>query len=200
MPFLFSRLRWKLACTTSCVIVRLVRIFGLLLCVLGAQAATLEYLSTDDMILQSTSIVRGRVTGTSAAVHGPLIYTHYSVQVQERFKGAEAVTLDVVVPGGSFQGRRQTFSGTPALSIGSEYLLFLWTGSSGLTHVIGLSQGVFTLTRESDGELTASRRAAAELMIDPKTGNAISDRPGRILLAQLRSRVAALARQGGSSR
>ena len=175
--------------------VRVLRVACLAVLVVALQAATLEYLSTDDMIERSTAIVRARVLGTSAAQHGPLIYTHFAVQVTERFKGPEAPRMDVVVPGGAVRGVRQTFSGAPALVEGSEYLLFLWTGPSGLTHVIGLSQGVFTLTRESSGELTAARQATSEAMLEARTGRVVADRPVRLRLTELRSRVAAQARR-----
>ncbi len=106
--------------------------------------------------------------------------------------------LDVVIPGGALQGLRQTFSGAPALTMGGEYLLFLWTGPSGLTHVIGLSQGVFTLAREANGELTASRHASSEAMLDPKTGRMVADQPVRLRLAELKSRVARMQQKAGA--
>ena len=142
---------------------------------------------------------RAKVTGSNARMHGPLVYTHFSLQVTERFKGSADAGLDVVVPGGSVDGVRQTFSGAPVLASGSEYLLFLWAGPSGLTHVIGLSQGVLTLSRESGGEIVASRPASAEAMVDGKTGRAVADRPVRFRLAELRSRVAAAPRMGGAT-
>jgi hypothetical protein len=83
---------------------------------------------------------------------------------------------------------------------GSDYLLFLWTGDSGLTHVIGLSQGVFSLASEAGGEVMASRPASAEAMLDPKTGRLIADQPVRLLLRDLRSRIAASSPGKGDSR
>ncbi len=174
---------------------RCVRTLGLLLLALAARAATLEYLSTDDMIARSTAIVRARVAGSDARMHGPLIYTHYSLRVTERLKGGTAAP-DVVLPGGTLQGRRQSFSGVPSLEIGKEYLLFLWTGPSGLTQVIGLSQGVLSIEQEAGGELIASRPASAESMVEPGSGRLIADRSVRIRLSELRTRVAA----GGVSR
>jgi hypothetical protein len=182
--------------------VRVAHIAGVLfwLAALTAQAATLEYLSTDDMIARSTAIVRGRVTGSAARLHGPLVYTHYTIQVSERLKGDEAARLDVVVPGGAVGALRQTFPGVPVLVEGKDYLLFLWTGESGLTHVIGLSQGVLTVAKEASGEVMASRPASAEAMLDPKTGRLIADQPVRLLLRDLRARIAAPARRKGDTR
>ena len=39
--------------------------------------ATLEQLTLDDMIAQSTAIVRGTVVDSWAALTGSVIYTHY---------------------------------------------------------------------------------------------------------------------------
>ena len=70
-------------------------------CMLPLQCATLERLSLDDMISKSTGIVRGKVMSTSAAFapSQPVIYTHYTIQVSERFKGTGGNSVDVVVPG-----------------------------------------------------------------------------------------------------
>lgn len=173
---------------------RSARIVCLIAWGLAAQAATLEYLSIDEMTEKATAIVRGRIAGSEARFFGPLIYTHYTVEVLERWKGPDVQQLDVVVPGGTVQGSRQTFSGAPALVGGEEYVLFLWTGASGLTHVVGLSQGAFSLKSDDTGEATASRVAATEGMIDPKTGRVVADKALRVRLSDLRLRVKERAR------
>src|SRR5882672_10248647 len=102
----------------------------------GLRGATLEQLSLDEMIAQSTSIVRGKVTGSWAAFSGPVIYTHYTVQVVERFKGVGQTTIEVVVPGGVANNMRQSFAGAPELNTGDEYVLLLWAGKDGATQII----------------------------------------------------------------
>src|SRR5262245_108741 len=106
-------------------------------------AATLSRLTLDDMINQSTAIVRARISGSYGAARGQIIYTFYQSQVTARFKGAEQSTIEVALPGGAADGVRQAFPGTPQLTEGKEYLLFLWTSRSGLTQIIGLTQGLF---------------------------------------------------------
>jgi hypothetical protein len=175
------------------------RLFILLTSIgLLGRGATLERLSLDDMIEKSTAIVRGRVTGSYSALHGSIIYTHFTVQVQERWKGAETQQMDVVVPGGTSGVYRQTFTGTPKLTGGGEYVLFLWKGASGLTNIIGLSQGVFDLKRDGKaGEALAVRPAAAEVMLD-SSGRAVKDEPVQMRLHALRERITTtLARGGG---
>lgn len=129
-------------------------------------SATLERLTLDDMTTRSTAIVRGNVVSSSTAARGPIIYTHYRIQVTERWKGTDAQTMDVVVPGGAAGSMRQSFSGAPLLANGLDYVLFLWQSRSGLTHIIGLSQGLFTVKPDSKGTLTVQRPAATEPLLD----------------------------------
>jgi hypothetical protein len=160
------------------------------------RSATLERLSLDDMIAKSTAIVRGTVTGSHTAGQGPLIYTHYTVQVSERFEGMPQGIVDVAVPGGISGNLRQTFPGTPQFRTGDDYVFFLWTGRSGLTQVIGLTQGLFLISPGADP--TATRSASKELMLEPRTGHPVKDEALVMSLADLRWRIAStLSRSGG---
>ncbi|MGB9605813.1 MAG: hypothetical protein ACP5U2_15090 [Bryobacteraceae bacterium] len=154
-----------------------------------APATTLERLSLEEMAAKATSIIRGRVTTSWCAARGPLIYTHYKVQVIESWKGAASSEIEVVVPGGAAGGLRQSFAGTPKLSQGAEYVLFLWTGSSGLTQILGFTQGVFDVKRDASGALIAARGAAAETLLDPVSGRPVSDGPLRLKLDDLNHRI-----------
>lgn len=160
------------------------------------QAATLQKLGLDDMTQKSTAIVRALVTGSYTAAQGPIIYTHYQLQVSDRWKGAGSASLDVVVPGGTTAGRRQSFSGAPKLVTGTEYVLFLWTGPSGMTQIMGLSQGVFDLKARDDGDMVASHAASGELMLD-SAGRQVQDRPLVLRLGELRQRVSRAVAAGG---
>jgi hypothetical protein len=160
-------------------------------------AATLEQLSLDEMTQKSTGIVRARVTGSYAAVSGSMIYTHYRVSVSERWKGPEAAELDVVVPGGAAGGQRQSFSGAPKLTGEHEYVLFLWSGTRGLTHIIGLSQGVFNVSRGDGGELEVSRAASGEMLLD-SAGRQVRDQSVSLRMSELRNRVRRAVAKGAA--
>ncbi len=156
---------------------------------LGAlRASTLQQLSLDDMIRQSTTIVRGKTQLTYSAFRGSLIYTHYNVQVTETLKGTAAKQLDIVVPGGVANGFRQSFAGAPTLAPSQDYVLFLWTSKSGLTQVIGLTQGLFRITANSSGQLMVLRAASTELMLNA-TGQPVTDSDFQMLLSDLRTRI-----------
>jgi hypothetical protein len=166
-------------------------LLGIILGLAGpAQAATLEQLSLDEMTRQSTAIVRARVTGSHAATRNGNIYTYFQLQVLENWKGQGST--EVAVPGGVVDGIRQSVTGASELKTGQEYVLFLWTSRSGLTQVIGLSQGLFKLSEEGSegggGVAFARRPAASELMLD-RSGNAVEDRAVKMRLQDLRARV-----------
>lgn len=156
---------------------------------LPAAGATLEKLTLDEMARKSTAIVRARIEGSRAVQRGALIYTLTRVSVIENWKGPERSSIEVATPGGALGAVRQEFSGAPALEPGAEYVLFLWTGRSGLTHVIGLSQGVFRLSRDEDGKLVVHRPASAAVMLDPGSGRPIQDQSLTLALSELRRRV-----------
>lgn len=163
-------------------------------------ASTLQRLSLNDMILKSTIIVRGTVQpGTSAALRGSLIYTHYQLSVTSVYKGTQTPgqTIDVAVPGGVLNGIQQPVAGAPMLAAGQDYVMFLWTSKSGLTQVIGLSQGLFNVATNAQGQAIVSRGAANATMLDA-SGNAVADSNLQMPLAQLVSNIQSVL-AGGSA-
>src|SRR5260370_6636790 len=64
-------------------------------------ATTVSRASFDDLVQKSTSIVRGRVTGSYSASRGSSIYTDHKIQVLERWKGRAAAQLQVQVTRGT---------------------------------------------------------------------------------------------------
>jgi len=122
-------------------------------------AATLERMSVDEMAQQSTAVVRGRVGDAQTTRIGALVYTLYGFEIEEQWKGSPSPGLEVAVLGGTYQGLTYTFAGTPELKYGDEYILFLWTGPSGRTQIVGLSQGVFRVVRHPGGAAVAQAEA-----------------------------------------
>lgn len=165
----------------------------------GLQATTLERLDLDEMIRKSTEIVRGRVSATGSVRRGSLIFTQATVSVTERLKGAGPPSVQVNIPGGIHGNERLTVSGAPRLREGYEYVLFLWTGKSGVTQVLGFSQGVFDLKAAEDGTAktdgVAYRAAIAETMLDSRTGQEVADRAVSFSLSDLRARIARVRAQ-----
>ena len=155
--------------------------------VLALNATTLEQLTLEDMIRQSTSIVRARVGESHSAYKGPAIYTYFPLQVLETWKTTGRLdgrtAAEVAVPGGVVDGIRQNVTGAAELQAGQEYILFLWTSRSGLTQVIGLSQGRFRVF----GDMV-QRPPASELMLD-RSGRPVENQAMSLRLEDLRAQV-----------
>ena len=151
----------------------------------SAAAATLQQLSMDQMTQSATAIVRARVTGSSASFTGSTIYTHYKLQISETWKGTPGT--EVMLPGGVAGGLRQSFPGVPTLETGAEYVLYLWKSSTtGITHIVGLSQGIFNVTKEPDGSYQVSRPRIGETMMDA-TGHLVRDQAVQMRLSAMKA-------------
>lgn len=166
-------------------------------------AATLEKLSIEQMTQKATLIVRGRVSTCSGEAQGSMIYTRCQLQVIESWKGSAPTLVSFSVPGGTYQGLVQTFTGTPKINVSQEYVLFLWTGRSGRTQVIGLSQGVFDIVTGTSSNNSvaptphAYRGASAEQMLD-SAGRAVRDSATDMSITELRARVKGALTGSGS--
>ena len=163
----------------------------------NAGATTLQQLSLDDMIRQSTGIVRAKVAGVHSALRGQNIYTYYRLQILEAPKavsGQGTGEIEVAVPGGTVDGMRQVAIGSPELATGSEYVVFLWTGKSGMTQIIGLSQGLFLAAKNAAGEIHLTRPAADDLMVD-QHGHPVSAGSTELRWNDLRTRIRRLDKE-----
>lgn len=150
---------------------------------------TLERLPLDEMTQKSTAIVRAKVLGSSGILRGGDVYTLYQIEIIESWKsGAKSDPVEVAVPGGVAGGLRQMVAGAPSLLVGKEYVMFLWTSRSGLTQLIGLSQGLFDVRRSARGDAAAMRAAAGELMLDA-SGHAVKDEEVSMKLSHLKAQV-----------
>jgi len=151
-------------------------------------ATTLQHLSLDHMIQESTSIVSGKVTGSTTVMRGSMVFTKYHVRVTEQWKGNSGSETDVFVPGGKVGSITQTYPGSPRLGEGQDYMLFLWTSRTGLTQVIGLSQGLFTMMKDPKGEFLLVRSASGETMVD-SSGKVVEETPVSMRMREMVDRI-----------
>jgi hypothetical protein len=161
-----------------------------------AGATTLLKMSMNDLIVQSTSIVRARITGSRSAAMGKDIYTYYQLQVSDTLKNGGILPAEVAVPGGVYGNLRQIGVGSPTLIQGQEYVLFLWTSRSGMTQVIGLSQGLFYLTQDASGA-TVLKRPAIDDMLD-KSGKEVTDTGMTMKWSDLRALIVKTLKNPGA--
>jgi hypothetical protein len=117
-----------------------------------------------------------------------MIYTHYTLQVSDTLKGVAPSAVDL--PGGVAGGLRQSFPGVPQLQTGSEYVFFLWRSpSTGMMHILGLSQGLFNVSVLSDGTAQVARARIGETMLDA-SGHVVQDHAIQMALSALKLQVA----------
>jgi hypothetical protein len=195
--FVFHHLDWRARCSQLAYSMRRLIISALVAaCCVPLPGATLLHLGLDDMIGKSTAIVHATVQSSYSAFRGPLIYTHYAVQVTTTYKGVPVLYWDLAVPGGVVNGVQQTVAGAPTLTPGQDYFLFLWTSKTGLTQLIGLSQGLFNVTSNASGQLMVTRGATSATMLNT-SGQIMTDSNIQMTLAQMSSRIQAVL-AGGS--
>jgi hypothetical protein len=160
-------------------------------------AATLEQLSLDEMVQKSSAIVWAKAAQSRSIRDGGLIYTLVEVEVLDQWKGERVSRREIALPGGQIGGFRQQFDGVPALAPDREFVAFLWTGPSGRTQLLGLSQGLFDVIRDASGRILIHREPTADLMFTPGSAApappAAIDMPLETLLARIRAATA----QGG---
>jgi hypothetical protein len=158
-------------------------------------AATLEQLSLEEMVLQSSAIVRAKAAGSRSVRDGALIYTLVELEVLEQWKGDRAARLEIALPGGQVGGFSQHFGGVPVLTPGQEFVAFLWTGRSGRTQLLGLSQGFFEVSHNARGHMQVHRKPTADLMFNAESSLPVPypaiEMPLEALAAKIRSVSAA---------
>jgi hypothetical protein len=81
--------------------------------------------------------------------------------------------------------------GAPELKQGEEYVVFYWTSPTGLTQVLGLSQGLFSERSDTPGNPILMRPASTEAMVG-KDGSPVVDQPLSLHLSDLRAHVRAV--------
>ena len=157
--------------------------------IIPAQATTLRRASLDELIQTSTSIVRARVAGSFTSQQGPLLYTHYTVQVLDRWKGPVAAQVDVQVP---------QAAGAPQFTKGTEYVFFLWTGPSCANHVLGLTQGSLDVTKDAAGNTIVVRQPTEAMVLDSVTGGSGAQDPMQMKLSDFANRVSRAVGRGNT--
>jgi hypothetical protein len=106
---------------------------------------------------------------------------------------------EIALPGGQIGGFSQRFDGVPVLAPGQEFVAFLWTGPSGRTQFLGLSQGFFDVTRDAQGRVLIHRKATADLMFAPESTTPVSSAAVDMPLEALVAKIHAITAAGGPS-
>ena len=125
-------------------------------------ATTLVPMYLDDLTAASQTVVYGTVTAARTEWDSghTVIYTIYTVQSSEYFKGNLGPSFELRLPGGERDGLVLSVAGVPRFQPGQEAVLFVWTGPDGNHQVTGFEQGAVTVNRDPSGGRVATRGIA----------------------------------------
>lgn len=138
-------------------------------------AALSRALPLDEVFTQGETVFVGKVVD-ARAVWGEgrkMIWTEYTFEVQETWKGAGSSLRVVRVAGGTLDGRSIQLSHVPAFEAGATYVVSAW-GNEYLyaSPVVGTEQGMFReVVEETTGEA---------LLVDAEGHRLEADRSGRL--------------------
>lgn len=154
----------------------------------GDAGAIARHFPLEDLISTAHRVVHARVSGESSAFDSDnrQIWTTWTLEVSEKLKDAApagadlaAGTLCVHTRGGTVGRITQKTSGEPGLSVGGEYLLFLWKDQAGYWNILGQTQGAFMVIRE-EGQAARARNVYRGTRVVMVNGQAMPEKVGPI--------------------
>lgn len=124
------------------------------LCLGIADATTVKPFAFDGLCgtAQTIAYVRCIETGSMVYPDREGIFTQTRFEVLEVVKGIAGSELVLVLPGGTFHGRRMEVFGMPRFAVGQETVLFLSEPDAhGFPWPVGLGQGCYGVAVEAEG-------------------------------------------------
>src|SRR5712671_4165686 len=128
----------------------------LLLCVLAmtssARATVIIPADLGELSRDALAIARGRVAALDArwTEDRGTIETIVTLEVESYLKGGLGSTLRFRVPGGELGRFRSLVLGAPSFAVDQHVVVFLGARGPSVPHLLGMSQGVFRVSRAAD--------------------------------------------------
>lgn len=118
-------------------------------------ALTVAPATFEELVRESVAVVHGRVRDVRASWTSDrrTIQSAVTVEVMTSLKGADVETTTFVVPGGEAGGRLLVVPGAPTFRVGDEVVLFLAGRAPSLPQPVGLSLGVYRVTRQGQAPM-----------------------------------------------
>ncbi|HEY8548551.1 MAG TPA: hypothetical protein VIL35_01235 [Vicinamibacterales bacterium] len=109
--------------------------------------------SLDELALEAEAIVLAHVTqvGVRQDAVTRRVERVATIEVLRSLKGSWPRTLHVRVPGGTLGRYRTIVPGSPSLAPGEEGIFFLRADGADLPFILGLSQGLYRVSRDAAG-------------------------------------------------
>ncbi len=166
-----------------------------------ASASMMLPMTVDELSEGADLVVRGRVASAESkpSVDGLRISTIVRLDVDEAWKGSPGASLEIRVPGGSFEGITQVVTGMPRFTVGEETVVFLRYADrargAGITQVVGMAQGKLQVRGEADGPPVAVQELTGLDLVDPSSQEEVrSPLAVPVPLPDLEARVRATVR------
>jgi hypothetical protein len=121
--------------------------------VVPARATVLIGADLGELARDARAIARGRVVAVDAQWTSDrrTIETLVTLEVESYLKGALGETVQFRVPGGRLGRFRSIVVGAPEFDVDDRVVVFLGARGPSVPYVVGFSQGVYRISRSSDG-------------------------------------------------
>ena len=118
----------------------------------AAGATVLLPADLGELARDAIAVARGRVAAVDPQWTGDrgTIETIVTIDVESYLKGSLGSTLRFRVPGGQFGRFRSIVVGAPEFEVDERVVVFLGARGPSVPHVLGLSQGVFRVSRAAN--------------------------------------------------
>ena len=113
--------------------------------------ARVKYVPIDDMPSMADFVIMGTVIDSTSRwdQRGVMIYTDYTIQVEENILGDSPPVVVMSFAGGTVGVRTIIVTDTPVLEKGEKYILFSYGQGKYSVPVVGHEQGVFRVVHDS---------------------------------------------------
>lgn len=145
----------------------------------AASGLTVRPLTLDELLSQSSRVLKGTITSRTYAAHNGTLSTLYVLTVEEDLAGTLPKGAHVVfrVPGGVMNGTALVVPGTPSFAAGERVVLLLRPGG-GHHNIVGHFLGAYQVRPAADGHEMLIRKSPRGALIVPKQPAAV--RPASI--------------------
>jgi hypothetical protein len=138
-----------------------------------AEATTAAALSNQQMTQDAALIATGRCVELKSVWEGRNLVTLATIALNDVLKGEAGETVTVALPGGADANRKfpvaMTYPGAPQIAVQEEVFLFLGRDddAAGPLHVLGFSQGKFSIVPDDQGGKVVSRNLSEITLTGP---------------------------------
>ena len=171
----------------------------MILCTGSSVARATVYLPADlgELSRGAWAIARGRIVAVDAQwTDGRrTIETMVTLEPEAYLKGQLGGTVQFRVPGGSLGRFRNIVVGAPRFEVGQRVIVFLGARGPSVPYILGLSQGVFRLTRSAAGQWVVTPPAILPAMQGPIVRGSLTLRASPLAEFEREVRVLAGATQ-----